>query len=102
MSGKKPERYRLLISEDVRDLLNSLDEKSQRIVRKNLKKLIEDPYPGSGKGDKEKLGLPDEEIYRLHIGRSWTAFYIIIEKKKQVRITDLMTIDEAHKKYGNL
>lgn len=82
--------------------MNSLDEKSQRIVRNNLKKLIEDPHPGFGKGDKEKLNLPDEEIYRLHIGRTWTAFYIILEEKEQVRITDLMTIDEAHKKYGDL
>ena len=102
MSVNKTEKYRILITEDIQNFLNSLDDKSQRIIRNNLKKLTSNPYPGSGRGDKEKLNLPDEEIYRLHIGRSWTAFYIILEEKKQIRITDIISIDEAHKKYGNL
>lgn len=100
--GKKQEKYRLLITEDIRDFLNSLDDKSQRIIRNNLKKLVSNPYPGSGKGDKEKLNLQNEEIYRLHIGRSWTAFYLIVEDQKQVKITEITSIDEAHKKYGDL
>ncbi|MFO7990847.1 MAG: type II toxin-antitoxin system RelE/ParE family toxin [Thermoplasmata archaeon] len=102
MSGKKQETYKLLITEEIQKLLNSLDKKSQRVLRDNLKKLTLYPYPGSGLGDKEKLNVSEEEIYRLHIGRTWTAFYIILEKKKQVRITDILPIDEAHKRYGEL
>ncbi len=100
MSGKKADQYRLLVAEEVRDFLNGLDEKSERIVRDKLKKLVDNPYPGSGKGDKEKLNIEGETLYRLHIGRSFTAFYIILEDKKQIRISEITTIDKAHKKYG--
>jgi len=102
MNGKKREEYRLFITEKIQKFLKSLDGKSQRIIRNNLKKLVTNPYPDSGKGDKEKLSLPDEDIYRLHIGRSWTAFYVIVEEEQQIRITEIMTIDKAHKKYGDL
>jgi len=64
--------------------------------------LADDPYPrpGAGSGDKEKLVVDGEEIYRLHIGRTHTAFYDILENQQEVRIVDVMDIDEAHKRYG--
>ncbi|KXA92466.1 plasmid stabilization protein [candidate division MSBL1 archaeon SCGC-AAA259E17] len=92
--------YSVEISEEVRNFLDSLDEKSRRICVENLKKLIEDPYPGTGKGDKKKETIRREEIFRIHIGRTYTAFYIIIEDQKLVRIIEIDTIDSAHKKYG--
>lgn len=85
------------------DFLNRLDDKSRRIVRTRLATLIEDPYPGKG-GDRELIkspkGRPEEKVYRLHVGRSFTAFYQICGKI--VYVTEILTIEQAHKKYGIL
>lgn len=88
-----------LSRDDALPYLNALDEKSQRIVKENLGYLAEHPYPGSGKGDKRREIVNGEEIYRLHIGRTHTAFYVVVEDEKLVRVFDLMSIDEAHKRY---
>jgi mRNA-degrading endonuclease RelE of RelBE toxin-antitoxin system len=94
--------YSILLSADAREYFTQLDEKSQRILRDNLKKLESDPYPrpGSGSGDREKLVVDGEEIYRLHIGRTHTALYDILEAKEQVRVIEILPIDEAHDRYG--
>ena len=94
--------YKILLSEDAREYYNQLDEKSQRIVKENLGKLEEEPYPkpGAGSGDREKIPVDGEEIYRLHIGRTHTALYDILEDDQQVRVIELLTIDEAHDRYG--
>ena len=95
--------YEIAVQRKTADFLNSLDDKSRRIVRTRLATLIEDPYPGKG-GDKELIklpkGRPDEKVYRLHVSRSFTAFYQI--KGKTVYITEILTIEQAHKKYGTL
>lgn len=93
--------YDILVTQQVSSQLEELDEKSERIVRENLEQL-EQPYPGRGPGDKEKIEWRGEEVYRLHIGRTWTAFYDIDEDEVVVRVLKMMPIDEAHKQYGDL
>ena len=93
--------YEVLVSPEVNDLLDDLDEKSARIVRENLGKLT-DPYPGEGQGDKERITWRGQEVYRLHIGRTWTAFYDIEENDEVVKVLRVMPIDDAHKEYGSL
>ena len=94
--------YNVLLADDAREYVSLLDEKSTRIVKDNLKKLSDDPYPrpGAGSGDREKLTVDGEEIYRLHIGRTHTAFYDVVEDASEVRVIDIMDIDDAHKRYG--
>jgi len=94
--------YEVLLSEAARDYVHALDEKSRRIVTDNLRKLEDDPHPRprSGSGDKERLTVQDEELCRLHVGRTHTAFYVIKESTQEVRVVDVMTIDEAHDRYG--
>jgi mRNA-degrading endonuclease RelE of RelBE toxin-antitoxin system len=94
--------FSVLFRRSAADFLNSLPEKSQKIIKAKLKILESDPRPG--KGDKEKLNVEGMEVFRLHIGRSFTTFYLIhIEDDKQwVEITHLMTIEQAHKRYGRL
>lgn len=92
--------HNVLLGDDARDYYQALDDKSQRIVKQNLERLADDPYPGGGKGDKEELPVEGEEIYRLHIGRTHTAFYLILEDEREVRLVDIMDIDDAHKRYG--
>ena len=89
----------ILLSEKSIDFLQSLDDKSKIICKKNLQKLSQ-PYPGRGIGDKEQLVVVGEEVYRLHIRRTNTAFYIIDEQAKIVRILEILTIKAAHNKYG--
>lgn len=95
------DEYDILVARDVKDFLRGLDDKSEWIVRENLEKLSE-PYPGRGKGDKEKITWRGEEVYRLHIGRTWTAFYDIRENEQTVQVLRILPIDEAHDQYGDL
>ncbi len=95
--------YSVLLSDEAREYYGSLDEKSQSIVKRNLEKLEDEPYPrpDAGSGDREKVTVEGEEMYRLHIGRTHTAFYVVLKDEKQVRVVSIMTIDEAHKRYGH-
>jgi mRNA-degrading endonuclease RelE of RelBE toxin-antitoxin system len=92
--------YNVLITGEIQEMIYYLDEKSSSIIIKNIKKLKNDPYPGRSSGDKEKLPVKGRMRYRMHIGRTWTIFYSILEGEKQVRVSELLPIDEAHKKYG--
>lgn len=94
--------YNVLLSEQAHEYYEDLDDKSQRIVTENLENLETEPYPkpGSGSGDREKIPVDGEEIYRLHIGRTHTALYDILEDEQQVRVVELLPIDEAHDRYG--
>ena len=94
--------YSILLSDQAREYRNELDEKSTRIVEDNLEKLQEDPYPrpDSGRGDVKNEVVDGQEIYRLHIGRTHTALFVILEDQKEVRIFELLPIDEAHQRYG--
>ena len=84
------------------DFYDHLPEKSRAIVRDHLLRLTTNPYPGSG-ADKEELTIRgDNQYFRLHIGRSLTAMYTIDEDKAEVRVLSIMTIEQAHKKYGRL
>jgi mRNA-degrading endonuclease RelE of RelBE toxin-antitoxin system len=83
---------------DAAAFINAQDKKTRRIIHAHLKSLEDDPFPGKG-GDKELLNTrPGVKIYRLHIGRSFTAVYVIEENT--VLVTELMTIGQAHKKYN--
>ncbi len=92
--------YKVLITQEVQEILGCLDDKSSSVIIKNIKKLKENPYPGRGTGDKERLPIRGKLRYRMHIGRTWTIFYSILEDENQVRMAELLPIDEAHKKYG--
>lgn len=90
----------VLIDEDALDYLNNLPKGSRDIVKAKLRVLEENPFPGKG-GDKELLNFPKhKKLYRLHISRSYTAFYRIFPEEKTVRILWIGSIEQAHKRYG--
>jgi mRNA-degrading endonuclease RelE of RelBE toxin-antitoxin system len=92
--------FRLIVWRDLSDEINRLPEKTRRIIKTALKRLEEDPFPGIH-GDKEKLVLKGGVvIYRLHISRSYTAFYDIDKEEKLVIVQEILPIGQAHKKYG--
>jgi mRNA-degrading endonuclease RelE of RelBE toxin-antitoxin system len=93
--------YEVLLGDQPREYVAELDEKSRRIVRDNLLKLRDEPYPrpGAASGDREKIPFEGEEVYRLHIGRTHTAIYDVIESEDAVEVYRVLPIDEAHKRY---
>ena len=93
--------FTVLLGEQPREFLATADEKTERIVRENLATLDEPyPRPGSGRGDREQLPVDGESLYRLHISRSYTAFYTIHDDETVVRVREILPIDAAHKRYG--
>ena len=95
--------YTVLLGEQPREFLGDADEKTERIVRENLEKLADAPHPrpGAGRGDREKLPVDGREMYRMHIGRSYTALYTIHDGENDVRVREILPIDDAHKRYGH-
>ena len=88
--------YHLVINKKALRYLEQLPD----MVRGKCKSLADDPFPGKH-GDKELISRKGhKDIYRLHIGRSYTAFYRIYKDEKIVKILDVTTIEQAHKLYG--
>jgi mRNA interferase RelE/StbE len=92
--------FTVAVGPKARAFIDLLPGKDQQIVITILDRLATSPWPGKN-GDKEKLVLPGGIItYRIHIGRRYTAFYTIDKEAKLVRVHFIMTIGQAHKKYG--
>ena len=89
--------FKVVIDRKTLKYLSELPEKSQRLIKEKCHALAKDPFPGQ-EGDKELLHL-EFKLYRLHVGRSFTVFYQVCEKDKQVKILEIATIDKAHKIY---
>ena len=92
--------YSVLINREAQKYVDSLTEKSRRLVKKKLEMLKDNPHPG--RADKKKLQLPNYDLFRMHVSRSYTIFYRIYEEEKTIKVLNIMTIEEAHKKYGML
>lgn len=90
--------FAILIERRAREFLKGLPPKTRRIVVEKIQELAENPFPG---GDKEKLEYPHPPaIYRLHISRSFTVFYIIEPEENVIKIEKIMTIEKARKEYS--
>jgi mRNA interferase RelE/StbE len=92
--------FEVSIDIDAITYVNLLDHKSKQIIKTHLRTLEQDPFPGKG-GDKELLNLRrGMKIYRIHIGDTFTAYYEI--EGKTVFVNEILTIEQAHKKYKRL
>ncbi len=90
--------FTVLIERKAQEFLKRLPKKARRIVVEKIQELAEDPFPG---GNKEKLEYPHPPaVYRLHISRSFTVFYIIEHQESIVKIEKIVTIERAHKEYS--
>jgi len=93
--------YDVLLGDQPREFLDAADEKTERVSKENLGYLTDNPYPGRGRGDKEKLPIDGRrDRYRMHISRTYTAIYTVLEEENEVRVLEIVPIDEAHKRYG--
>jgi len=90
--------FTIVIEKRAREFLKKIPIKTRRIIVDKIHGLIQDPFPG---GNKEKLDYPHPPaVYRLHVSRSFTVFYLIEEEEQLVKIEKNMTIEKAHKRYS--
>lgn len=90
--------FTIVIERKAEEFLKKLPQKTRRIAVEKILELREDPFPC---GNKEKLEYPHPPaVYRLHISRSFTVFYIIETEEQVVKIEKIMTIGRAHKEYS--
>lgn len=75
------------------NFVKELPVKSRRIILKQLRRL-EDPIHIS---EMEKIG---SDVYRLHIGRTYTVFFVMYPERNLVRVTDILPIETAHNRYN--
>lgn len=81
----------VVIEQKTLEYVNSLQPKDRRIVKEHLLKL-EDPRTA-----------PDVELFdnghcRMHVAHSYTVFFDV-DPQGIVKILEVMTIEEAHKRY---
>lgn len=94
--------FEVRVRKPVATFLDALPEKSRRIVTAALKDLGENPFPGIG-GNKELLTLSGgRQVYRVHIARTFTAFYGVDTDSGIVSVYEVLAIEQAHKRYGRL
>jgi mRNA-degrading endonuclease RelE of RelBE toxin-antitoxin system len=92
--------FSLILWNELADEINRLPGKIRRLIKPALERLEEDPFPGS-KGDKENQVLKGGVIiYRLQISQRYTVFYEINKEEKLVIVQEILTTEQAHKKYG--
>ena len=93
--------WKVLIEENALKFLDSLDKRRRESIKENLRLLKASPYPGQGIGDKKEIKGASKSAYRMRIG-DYRAFYVVEEDRKTVKITEVMTAESAHKKYGRI
>lgn len=69
-------------------------------LKKEIKGLSE-PFPGDGRGDKKEIKGTYDAAYRLRVG-NYRIFYRINSNEHVVYVFDVLTAEQAHKKYGRL
>lgn len=61
--------------------------------------LLEQPW--SAQGDIKRLHGPEGVIrYCMHIARKFTIFFRIFDEEDYARVDTVMTVEQAHKKFG--
>ena len=93
--------WKVLVEESVLKFIESLDKRRAESIKESLRLLKESPYPGQGLGDKKEIKGSSKTAYRMRIG-DYRAFYVIEERRKTVKVTEIMTAETAHKKYGRI
>ena len=93
--------WKVLVEESVLNFIESLDKRRAESIKESLRLLKESPYPGQGLGDKKEIKGTSKTAYRMRIG-DYRAFYVIEERRKTVKVTEIMTAETAHKKYGRI
>lgn len=82
------------------DLFKTLPPTFKDNIKAAIKEL-NNPFPGTGKGEKKEIKGANDVAYRLRVG-SFRIFYRIDKENRIVYVFDILTAEQAHKKYGRL
>jgi len=85
---------RIRIEDDVKEFIRELPEKDRRVIGEHIDRLSE--HPGAT-GNIKKLHTKKPR-WRMHISMKYTLFYYV--DSDTVWVDKIMTIEQAHKKYG--
>ena len=91
--------FKLLVEIGILERINVLPKKESNNIKGKLRTLKSDPFP-DGRDRKEIKGTR-KTVYRLRVG-NYRFFYIIDLATKNVKITEFLTAEQAHKIYGRL
>ena len=80
------------------DIFEKIPKYRVKQIKHSIKELKENPYPG---GNKDEIKGYQEVTYRLRVG-NYRVFYEIDEEQKIVFVTEILTAEQAHKKYRHL
>lgn len=92
--------WKVLIENNALKFLESLGKKRAENIRESLRTLKESPYPDIH-GDKKEIKGTSKSAFRMRMG-DYRAFYIIEAEDEIVKVTEIMTAEAAHKKYGRM
>ncbi len=92
--------FKVLLEVGVLQKINGFPGKEARRFKEQLKTLSENPFPGFDPDKKEIKGA-SKTAYRLRVG-DYRFFYIIEVENKIVKVTEFLTAEQAHRKYGRL
>jgi mRNA-degrading endonuclease RelE of RelBE toxin-antitoxin system len=84
------------ITERAVKFLTNLPDKDRRIIGEHIDRLADHPH---AHGDIERLNTPKER-YRMHVSYRYTIFFY--SRDKAIIINEIMTTEQAHKKYGRI
>lgn len=87
--------YRLLVEREALSFVERLDGRVERLCKEALAALADDPYPGSGRGERTRVVVDGGEAFRLRVGGTCTAFYEVLEDDDAVRVLELLPSDEV-------
>lgn len=87
---------RINIEDRVKEFIRELPEKDRRVIGEYIERLSEHP---SATGNIKKLPTRKPR-WRMHISLKYTLFYYV--DSETVWIDKIMTIEQAHKKYGKI
>ncbi len=87
---------RISIEDRVKEFIRELPEKDRRVIGEHIERLSDHPY---ATGNIKKLHTRKPR-WRMHISMKYTLFYYI--DSETVWIDRIMTIEQAHKKYGQI
>lgn len=91
--------FKLLVEVSILEKMNSLSKNESKNLKNRLRSLENDPFP-DGK-DKKEIKGSKKSVYRLRSG-NYRFFYIINLEDKFIKITEFLTAEQAHRKYGRI
>ena len=87
---------RISIEDRVKEFIRELPEKDRRVIGEHIERLSGHP---NATGNIRKLHTRKSR-WRMHISMKYTLFYYV--DSDSVLIDKIMTIEQAHKKYGKI